>query len=662
MKLPIQPFNLATNLQHLGWLTGSLILLSTLGTPVQAGTLLNESFTGTSAPSWEYGTSGTSAPPCLTAGTTTTTPSSSGMSLPLCPSSSTGGQTGSLPDGAGNGALRLTSSAGNQADFVIYTGSSVSSSAGLTITFDFFSYGGNNFGGTGADGIVFFLLDASQPIPTQSGAFGGSLGYAQKTNINGIGAAYLGVGLDEFGNFSNPTEGRDSGCNTSPLQSGPGQKPQAVTIRGAGTGGQTGYCFLNTSNTLSSGLSVPSATTRSTNGVKRTARITLSQSNLLTVEIDFGSGFQTVISSFNIASLGQPSIPTNLRFGFASSSGGGTNFHEIRNLNVSTIPPDLSLTNSHTGNITVGQQGKYTLQVSNSPLAGPTTGSITVTDTLPTGLSFVSSTGTNWSCSANGQTVTCTYSGAAPASGTSLPAITLNVNVTGTAGTSVTNSATVSTPGDSNTANNTTTDTTTIVPPSRLRLVKRITAINATSITNVVDPTTTSDPNDDNSLNWPSGYLRGAINGGSVKPGDVVEYTIYFLSDGGNDATNVTICDLVPANTTFISTAFNGLTPTDGGLPGVDSGIALAIGSTTPTFYLTNVADAPDRGQFFSPGTQAPVACNSPSFTSPVSASSNVSGAVVVNVVTSPTTLPKANAPGNPANSYGFVRFRVRVN
>ncbi|NJM63955.1 MAG: hypothetical protein HC849_33565 [Oscillatoriales cyanobacterium RU_3_3] len=42
---------------------------------------------------------------------------------------------------------------------------------------------------------------------------------------------YLGIGLDEFGNFSNPTEGRIGG---------PGQVPDAVTIRG---GEVTGYQF-----------------------------------------------------------------------------------------------------------------------------------------------------------------------------------------------------------------------------------------------------------------------------------------------------------------------------------------------------------------------------------------------------------------------------------
>lgn len=75
-----------------------------------------------------------------------------------------------------------------------------------------------------------------------------------------------------------------------------------------------------------------------------------------------------------------------------------------------------------------------------------------------------------------------------------------------------------------------------------------------------------------------------------------------------------------------------------------------ALGSTTPT-YLTNVNDAPDRGQYFSPGMTPSVNCSG----------ANTNGAVVVKVVASPATLPNATAPGTPANSYGFVRFVTKV-
>jgi uncharacterized repeat protein (TIGR01451 family) len=130
-----------------------------------------------------------------------------------------------------------------------------------------------------------------------------------------------------------------------------------------------------------------------------------------------------------------------------------------------TIPPDLALTKSHTGNFTVGTNGIYTLTVSNTAAAGSTSGTITVTDTLSTGLSYVSGSGAGWTCAAAGQAVTCTNPGpiAAGASSTINPA----VGMAQTAVPSATNATSVATPGDSNAANNTTSDTTVVLNPPR---------------------------------------------------------------------------------------------------------------------------------------------------------------------------------------------------
>ena len=96
-------------------------------------------------------------------------------------------------------------------------------------------------------------------------------------------------------------------------------------------------------------------------------------------------------------------------------------------------PPDLTIAKSHTGNFTVGVNGAYTITVSNAAGSGPTTGTITVTDTLPTGLTYVSGTGTGWSCSAVGQAVTCTTAGPLAAGASSNP-ITLTVERGGCGG------------------------------------------------------------------------------------------------------------------------------------------------------------------------------------------------------------------------------------
>ncbi len=184
-----------------------------------------------------------------------------------------------------------------------------------------------------------------------------------------------------------------------------------------------------------------------------------------------------------------------------------------------------------------------------------------------------------------------------------------------------------------------------------LLVVKRITQVNGVDINTIED-----DPTDanDNNPRWPANYLRGAINQ-TLKPGDEVEYTIYYLNASLLPASQVRICDRLDPNLIFEPTAFNASSPADGGLP-ADKGIALAIGSTTPTFYLTNINDPPDRGQFVQ-GPTVPPNCN---------ITSNPNGTVVVNVTRttgSPTLpqIPNATSPGVPPESYGFIRFRARV-
>jgi hypothetical protein len=199
---------------------------------------------------------------------------------------------------------------------------------------------------------------------------------------------------------------------------------------------------------------------------------------------------------------------------------------------------------------------------------------------------------------------------------------------------------------------------------SQLLLVKRITRINNQDFTAIVDGSSNVDSTDsnyvaaprdtdDNDSKWPANYLRGLINAGTVKPADILEYTIYFLSTGLSNAVKVKLCDLVPNNTTFLPTAFNSQTPNDGGLADADQGIAMAVGSNEPTVYFSNVADS-DRGTFY-PANDP----NTPSFC----ASSNTNGAIVVEITRSLIlpVLPFATGSGTPPESYGFVRFRAKV-
>jgi uncharacterized repeat protein (TIGR01451 family) len=134
------------------------------------------------------------------------------------------------------------------------------------------------------------------------------------------------------------------------------------------------------------------------------------------------------------------------------TSAGATQTPTATGTPVVAAATDLSMMNSNHGAFTVGVNGVYTLVVTNAGSAATNT-TITVVDQLPNGLGFVSGTGTGWTCGASGQTVTCTNSAAlAPGANT---AITLTVSVGSAAFPTVTNVATVSYPGDTNSADDT---------------------------------------------------------------------------------------------------------------------------------------------------------------------------------------------------------------
>ena len=106
-----------------------------------------------------------------------------------------------------------------------------------------------------------------------------------------------------------------------------------------------------------------------------------------------------------------------------------------------TPGPVWAVIATHTGTFSQGQTGAtYTLTVANTVWTDQTSGNVTVTETLPPGLSLVSMSGTGWTCTPGAPTCTRTDPLAA---GASYPVITLTVNVAA-APPWVTNSVTVS--------------------------------------------------------------------------------------------------------------------------------------------------------------------------------------------------------------------------
>ncbi|MFC7207463.1 hypothetical protein ACFQOZ_12575 [Comamonas endophytica] len=124
---------------------------------------------------------------CLTAGNGT-------GSIPACKGLAyysgktlVGGEKGTLPDDVGSGALRLSNGAPNSGDNgnnqtgAVYSKFSFPSNAGVDITFKTVTYGGNNFEGIGADGIVFFSPMRTRPVPSTATPRSGHLAAAWAT-------------------------------------------------------------------------------------------------------------------------------------------------------------------------------------------------------------------------------------------------------------------------------------------------------------------------------------------------------------------------------------------------------------------------------------------------------------------------------------------------
>ena len=98
---------------------------------------------------------------------------------------------------ATTGLLRLTESSTNNAKAATVPG--IFPAAGNYISVEFNHYA---YDGTGADGIAVTLSDYS--VPAVPGGFGGSLGYAQRsdgTQPPGFNGGWVGIALDEYGNF-----------------------------------------------------------------------------------------------------------------------------------------------------------------------------------------------------------------------------------------------------------------------------------------------------------------------------------------------------------------------------------------------------------------------------------------------------------------------------
>jgi uncharacterized repeat protein (TIGR01451 family) len=181
--------------------------------------------------------------------------------------------------------------------------------------------------------------------------------------------------------------------------------------------------------------------------------------------------------------------------------------------------PDMTLTKSHSPTTLVrGSTATYTIPVENVSPLGSSSGTVTVNDTLPTGLTPTNASGTGWTCTIALQTVSCIDSSVLTAN-SFYPSITITASVAQTAPSTETNTAIVGGGGEINLANDTYTDVANVVSSADL------------AVTNAATP----DP---------------------VAAGSNITYAQVVTNNGPSAADNATLVEAIPANTTFVSLSY----------------------------------------------------------------------------------------------------------
>jgi len=193
-----------------------------------------------------------------------------------------------------------------------------------------------------------------------------------------------------------------------------------------------------------------------------------------------------------------------------------------------TAATTLGIIKSHEGKFTAGEDGSFNLEVYNSSPVD-SSGTITVSDTLPAGLTFVSadSAGGYWSCDDAAQVVTCTSEAVIPA-GDSAPDLTITTGVGEAAVPGVTNTGTVSGGGMSGDAES--------------------------SDSVIVDPAPPIPPNPNKPI-----LSIDKSHQGDFKAGQSGEYRIVVSNDGEVPTSGtITATDALPIGLTYESAAGDG--------------------------------------------------------------------------------------------------------
>ncbi|MEA3210564.1 MAG: hypothetical protein QOE70_3621 [Chthoniobacter sp.] len=439
-----------------------------------------------------------------------------------------------------------------------------------------------------------------------------------KVNANAANGATITNSATAATTTTDPTPGNNTGTATTTVQT---QADLAVTKTDtpdpAFSGGNITYTVNLTNNGASDAQSVTLTDAIPTNTTFVSAVVTSGSGWTVTNPAVGGTG--NVVFSKSTVGASETGVFTIVAKVNGATPNGATIVNNATAASTTTDPTpgnntgtatttvqaaaDLAVTKTDSPDpATAGNNVTYTVNLANN---GPgTANTVTLTDAVPAGTTFVSAvvtTGSGWSVTAPaiGGTGNVVFSKSTVAAAeTGVFTIVARVNPNAANGATITNSAVAaSTTGDPDSSNNTGTATTTVQTRADLAVTK----------------SDTPDP---------------VIAGGNVT------YTVNLSNNGASDAQSVTLTDAVPPNTTFVSAVVT----TGSGW----SVTAPAVGGTGNVVFSKSTVGASETGVF--------------TIVAKVN-SSVTSGATITNSATAAS----ATADPTPGNNTGTATTTVNV-
>ncbi len=300
-------------------------------------------------------------------------------------------------DAEGDGWLRLTNISADSFGYAV-SDTAVDTSTGVLVAFELASWGGS-----GADGFSVFLYDGSLAASSFTiGSTGGWLGYYGASQV------YVGVGVDEYGNFSD---------NSTHFTTGPGFSPDSIVVRGAY---DDAYTYID--GVYVSSLDYPYYTSRPSGTQSKKLFVLFESASGGGMDITgyLRSGDGTVVTQVLGPVTYNHPAPASLKLGLAGSTGGVNNYHEARNLALQDLdgrdPADIVVVGSVSPSVVLpGDTVTYTITVNN--LWATTTSGLDLSSVMPNGI-----TSGSWSCvPSSGSTCTPSGTGDLVDSGVSIP-------------------------------------------------------------------------------------------------------------------------------------------------------------------------------------------------------------------------------------------------